>query len=426
MTTLDAKVYLVGGAVRDELMGLVPKDNDYVVVGSTPEKMLESGFIKVGADFPVFLHPETKEEYALARTERKTGLGYSGFDCEWEGVTIEEDLSRRDLTINSIAKDICTGDIVDPFGGVDDIKNKVLRPTTKAFMEDPLRVLRAARFMARLPEFSSDYEDRLFKYSEEVQYELLYYLTPERVWVETEKALSEKKPSRYFDWLRWFLVFSEVVDLNFTPQREDHHPEGDVGTHTMMVIDYAASQYNDPEITFACLTHDFGKPICWVQYKNAHGHEEEGLPIINRFCDRWKVPNRYRELALLVCKYHTKIHGVLGRGTQKMTKPKSIMKLFESTSALTKQDRFEKVLKACVADARGRGKTQEQVKAFEEKPYPQQEYLLECLCAVKKVDTKKISQEMIVKGKEGVMIGEAIRVERINAIRGVYNKWKNK
>ena len=419
------KIYLVGGACRDELMGLTPKDLDYVVVGSTPEEMISVGFQKVGADFPVFLHPETKDEYALARTERKSGTGYNGFECEWEGVTLEEDLGRRDLTINSIAKDLETGEYIDPFNGIKDIKNKVLRPTTEAFKEDPLRVLRAARFMARFPEFTEDEEDWLFYYSLRLTEELQNNLVPERVWKETEKALSEIKPSRYFDWLAWFVIFDQWNNMAGLEQKPEHHPEIFVDIHTGLVMDYAAKLWNDPEITFACLCHDFGKPVSDLKHGNFHGHEKEGLQPINEFCDKWKVPNKYRELALLVCEYHTKIHGVLGRNDQKPTRPKSIMRLFENTSALTKPERFEKILKACEADAKGRGANKEQQLEFEEKHYYQREYLLRLLKSVKEVDTKTISKEMLAKGNKGVMIGEAIRVARIDAIRKEMRLWKH-
>ena len=429
------KIYLVGGAVRDELMGLTPKDLDYVVVGSNVDEMLSLGFTKVGADFPVFLHPETGDEYALARTERKSGTGYNGFECEWEGVTLEEDLSRRDLTINSMAStvklDISTceilsaiGTIIDPFNGRADIKNKVLRHTSEAFSDDPLRVLRAARFLARFGKEWIIDEDtqvlmfRLFTSGE------LKHLTPERVWKETEKALSEKTPSLYFMALLRFGLFDEYDKGFYTPQKLEHHPENLVGIHTNMVMDYAAIKGYSPEVVFACLCHDFGKVIAHNKYGNFFGHEKEGLQPINEFCDRFKVPNLYRELALLVCEHHTKIHGVLGRNDQKPTRPKSIMKLFEATAALTKPERFEKILQACESDARGRGITAEGIDLSKQE-YKQKEYLLRLLKAAKEVDTKTISSEMLAKGKQGVMIGEDIRVGIINAIRGEMKLWNN-
>lgn len=301
-------IYLVGGAVRDYFMGIEPKDKDYVVVGSSPEEMVSLGFQKVGADFPVFLHPKTKDEYALARTERKSGTGYNGFDCEWDGVTIEEDLSRRDLTINSIALD-CTkdfGKVIDPFKGRQDIEDKILRHTSKAFEEDSVRVLRIARFLARfgqewtIHKETSNIMDAMYEKGD------LDDLTSERVWKETEKALSEKTPSLYFNELLDYDIFSEYNVGYFVPQKLEHHPEEWVGTHTDLVMKYAAKTWNDPEITFACLCHDFGKVVSHNKHGNFHGHEKEGLQPINNFCDKWKVPKCYRNLALLVCEFHTK------------------------------------------------------------------------------------------------------------------------
>lgn len=426
-------IYLVGGFVRDHFMGREPNDKDYVVVGSSPDEMLSMGFLQVGKDFPVFLHPETKDEYALARTEKKVGLGYDGFEYEWEGVTLEEDLSRRDLTINAIAWDCSRdlGKIYDPFNGRQDIKNKVLRPVSTAFKEDPLRCLRAARFMAQFPDFSGDVEGMLYSYCEELEYELCNTLTPERVWLETVKAMKTEQPSNYFLWLSQFGLFPEYTSLTHCPQRVDHHPEYWVGTHTDMVMDYSAEVWNDPEIVFACLTHDFGKPICWEKFENAHGHEVEGIPFIEDFCDRYKVPNSYRGLATQTCEYHTKVHGLFGRNNQSWTRPKSIMKLFEDTGALKHPTRFKKMLKACEADAKGRGKefhgdSTKTIEYYLKQPYNQRPYLEECLDVLLSLDTKDISARMVLDGKKGTLIGEAIRVAKIDKIREVQNKWKKK
>ena len=425
----NATVYLVGGFVRDHFMGTIPKDKDYVVVGSSPKEMVSLGFKQVGADFPVFLHPESGDEYALARTEKKVGVGYEGFECEWEGVTLEEDLSRRDLTINAIAWDCSRnlGKIYDPFNGRKDIQNKVLRPVSEAFKEDPLRVLRAARFMAKFKGFTVS--KGLYDYCEELEYELCNTLTPERVWLETVKAMGTKTPSSYFQWLSMFGLFPEYTELTHCPQRLDHHPENWVGTHTDMVMDYVAEVWNDPEIVFASLCHDLGKPLCWSKFENAHGHEIEGLPFIQELCARLKVPNSYKKLALQVCEYHTKVHGMFGINNQSWTRPKSIMKLFEDTGAIKHPETFYKILKACEADAKGRGKEFHEdptktVKFYLEKPYHQRPYLEECLSAVLELDTKIISDKMVSEGKKGTLIGEAIRVARINAIRGVQIKWK--
>lgn len=404
------KIYLVGGAVRDMLMNIEPKDKDYVVVGAEPQELLDIGFKQVGSDFPVFLHPETSEEYALARTEKKNGVGYQGFNCYFgKDVTLEEDLARRDLTINAIAMDMETNEIVDPFGGQQDIKDKVLRPTTKAFCEDPLRVLRAARFLARCPDFRTS--DKLNKLCCDVAKELKF-LTPERVWLETEKALSEQKPSNYFNYLWWFQMFSEFDSLLDTPQPLQHHPEGNCWNHIMLVIDHAAKHHKDSEIVFACLMHDMGKGIAHERQGNLNGHELMGKPIVIDFCNRYKVPNRYKELALIVCEYHTHCHKAFEMN------PNKIMKLFERTKAESKYERFIKFLKACESDAKGRGGD------FPNRTYRQPEYLKECLDAVKSIDTKSISAKMVSEGKSGLIVGEAIRVAKIDAIRGVKNKLK--
>lgn len=413
------KIYLVGGAVRDELMGITPKDLDYVVVGSTPEEILSLGYKQVGANFPVFLHPETGDEYALARTEKSTGDKYQDFDCYFgKDVTLEDDLLRRDLTINAIAKDIDTGEYIDPFNGTKDINDKILRPVSEAFSEDPVRVLRVARFLSTYPEFG------VSTALENMCHEMFFRgelenLTAERVWKEMEKALGGAVPGVFFTMMSSLGVFPELKDLWSTPQNEEHHPEGDVGIHTMMVVDYAAKHFW-PQVAFAGLCHDFGKPISYVESGNALQHEIKGLPVIEAFCDKWKVPNTYRELALMTCEYHTKVHGCLGRGTNKGMKPKSIMNLFEHTSAMSKSQRFYHFLTACESDAKGRGGD------YPSKPYPQAEYLYECLSVAKAVNTKEISAELLVKGKSGIEIGEAIRVARIDAIRGVKNKWITK
>lgn len=428
------KRYLVGGACRDIIMRVEPKDYDYVVIDSTPEDMVNLGFRKVGSGFPVFLHPENNNEYALARIERKSGTGCSGFTCEWKGVTLEEDLARRDLTINSIAWDCwCDfGRIYDPFNGRADINDKTLRHTTEAFSEDPLRVLRVARFMARFgdewviaPE-TKKLMDSIYHSGE------LLSLTPERVWKETEKALGEKYPSLYFSTLkRYDHLFIEINDGYRTPQIIQHRPEFDVGTHQELVIDYAATTFKDKEVTFACAMHDLGKSYCWMKYGNAFGHEIEGLLLLHNFCDKWKVPNIYRELAVLTCEFHSKVHGCMGRGKNGWMRPKSVMKLFEDTGALRTPTRFLKLLMACESDARGRGldshedytKTKDY---FLNKPYPQRKYLEDCLESVTKLQTSIISQKLLSEAKTGVMIGQAIRQERIKLIREVQNKWKQK
>lgn len=416
------KIYKVGGCVRDELLGITPKDFDYVVVGGSPEEMLSLGYTQVGKDFPVFLHPTTGEEYALARTERKVGFGYNGFESRWQGVTLEDDLLRRDLTINAIGQ-YEDGRLIDPFNGRYDLQNKILRPVSKAFCEDPIRVLRVGRFLSRYTDFSPS--DSLITLSKQVVHEI-GDCSPERVWKEIEKVLSEKKPSRFFQWMSQFDTFTILKQMEITPQKVEHHPEVWVDVHTYLVMDYAARFYGNPEVVFACFCHDFGKPITFQQYGNAHGHEEAGVAIINEFCDKWKVPNNYRDLAVMTSKYHTKVHGCLGRGANKGMKAKSIMKLFEETNALGKTDRFINMLYACISDARGRGKDKEDQLVYEAKEYPQAHFLQECLAAMKMVDTKSISIPAKEAGLSGIKIGEKIRSARITAIRQVQQKWEDK
>ena len=417
------KIYQVGGSVRDELMGITPKDYDYVVVGSSPAEMDSLGYTQVGKDFPVFLHPQSGEEYALARTERKIGVGYSGFESSWEGVTLEQDLSRRDLTINSMAKCLTTGEIIDPFGGRFHLENKQLHATGNAFAEDPIRVLRVGRFLARYPDFTTS--PSLRQLSKQIAPEI-HQCSPERVWKEIEKALGETKPSNFFKWLGRFNTFPILHQMKLTPQKVEHHPEIWVDVHTYLVMDYAARYYGNPEVVFACFCHDFGKPITYTLHGNAYGHEEAGLDVINKFCDLWKVPNTYRDLALMTSKYHTKIHGCLGRGTNKGMKAKSIMKLFEETNALKKAERFVDMLYACISDARGRGADKDGQILFEKKEYPQARFLMECLTAAQLLDTKAISIPALEAGLTGIKIGDKIRSARIAAIRQVQLKWEAK
>jgi len=416
------KVYLVGGAPRDEAMGEIPVDLDYVIVGATAldiEKMLRDGYKQVGKDFPVYLHPVTKDEYALARTERSTGAGTDDFDCyHGEDVTLLQDLSRRDLTINAIAKDLETGELIDPFNGIKDIKNKIIRHVSDAFDEDPVRILRAFRFQSTLKGDWSIDPQTLMKIDDMISYGDLKGVTPERVWKEMEKALSGHRASMFFENLADSELFPEFDVLWSTPQNKEHHPEGDVGIHTSMVMDYAAENFGSV-VAFAGLCHDFGKPISYKESANALQHEIKGLPVIRDFCKKWKVPNNYRDLALMSCEYHTKIHGCLGRGSNGAMRPKSIMKMFTDTNALDKKSRFLHFLEVCESDAKGRGGD------LVNKPYPQKDYIWDCLVAAKELDTKTISACMLADGKSGLLIGEAIRIARINAIRGVVNAHSN-
>lgn len=405
------KTYLVGGAVRDEILGREVKDRDYVVVGAIPEHMLHLGYKQVGCDFPVFLHPETHEEYALARTESKSGAGYQGFSCDFgEGVTLEEDLSRRDLTINAMAKDEETGTIVDPFGGGLDICFNNLRHTTEAFADDPVRVLRTYRLLARFGEHWS-----VDPGTEDLCKELILnefeHLTAERVWLETQKALTEDNTTLYFKGLHGIgemYWFKEVWDLSGIPQREDHHPEVDTLKHIFLCLEQADKLKLSPEQKWAVLCHDLGKAPCYKLRGNLHGHEGTGARFVEALCDRLKVPKSYRDLAVKVCIWHTHCHKALEM------KPNKIMKLFEGLGAFRNPDLLFDFLQCCETDAKGR-------LGFENRNYPQQKYLQYCFIRAMEVNTKDVVKST---NKTGKALGEHIRVLRIDKIREEKNKWK--
>ena len=399
------KVYLVGGAVRDSELGIISKDKDWVVVGATPDEMLAKGFQQVGKDFPVFLHPETKQEYALARTERKSGKGYTGFVTQFSSdVTLEEDLARRDLTINAIAKDQ-KGQITDPFGGLGDIKNKILRHVTPAFIEDPLRVLRVARFKARLHKLGFEIaEETNLLMKEIVASGELRYLTPERVWVETQKALLESSPEQYFYALNECdaleAVFPEIFSLFGVPQRADYHPEIDTGLHTMMVLSYASKMDWSAEIRFAALVHDLGKADTDPAMLPQHiGHEKKSAKRIKEMSARLKVPKNYEQLALLVAELHTQCHQILN------LKPSTVLKLLERIDAFRRPERLNDFLNACEADARGR-------KGFENSEYPQANFLREACRLSRLVDVERI----VSSGYAGAEIGEQLKQQRVKVI----------
>ncbi|MDA3808024.1 MAG: multifunctional CCA addition/repair protein [Thiomicrorhabdus sp.] len=408
---MGLEVYLVGGAVRDGLLGIAVYDRDWVVVGATPEEMLADGFQQVGKDFPVFLHPTTREEYALARTERKAGVGYHGFEVFADpSVTLEEDLIRRDLTINAMAQSP-SGDIFDPYGGQQDLENKILRHVSEAFEEDPLRVLRVARFAAKLAPFD-------FKLAPETQLLMtqmvaggeLTDLTPERVWQEVVKALNTKSPSLFFAVLDSVgavaVLFPELFALHSVTQPKKYHPEGDAWIHTMMVLDAAARLSNDPMVRFSALVHDLGKAITpeelWPKH---HGHEKAGVPIVAELCERYRVPKKWQKQALRVTEWHGLIHQGLNR-TESGTllpylKPVTYLKVIKGCGALKDAIGFEKVLLACKADAQGR-------LGFESVDYPQAVFWMEVLEVVNQVDNQKILQQ----GFKGAEIAEAIDNER--------------
>ncbi len=400
------QVYLVGGAVRDKLLNIKSKDNDYVVIGETPKTMESLGFVPIGSDFPVYLHPKTKEEYALGRTERKSGKGYTGFVVDASPtVTLEEDLARRDLTINSMALDE-HGNIIDPFNGQTDLQNKILRHTTAAFVEDPVRVLRIARFLAR---YGSDWRIHPSTYA--LMRELknkgeLNHLVPERVWLETEKALGEKHPELYFEALQGLGIFPELERMVNVPQPANHHPEGDVFVHTMMVLRRAADLNFNLEARFAALTHDFGKALSFKKHGNLRGHEREGVAVIEAFCERLKVPNRFRDVGVLTSDNHTLCH------TIDQLRPQTIHKLIVTNlNALVHPERFIAFTQACQCDAQGRGET------LVDKPYPQAAKLRAIHTELQKMDKKQVVQDALKNGKKGPEIGEEVKLAEINCIK---------
>ena len=401
------KIYRVGGAVRDRLLGRPLQDTDWVVVGATADEMIAQGYKPVGNDFPVFLHPHTGEEYALARTERKSGRGYKGFTVHSApDVTLEYDLRRRDLTINAMAEDE-HGNVIDPFNGRADLERGILRHVSPAFVEDPLRVLRVARFAARFG-FAIAAES-LALMGEIAGAGELNDLVPERVWVETERALAEPHPVRFFTTLRdcgaLKMVFPEIDALYGVPQPERHHPEIDTGLHTMMVLEQAAALTADAATRFAALVHDLGKaltpPLEWPKHG---GHEERGVEVINRLCDRFRAPNRFRELAIIVARHHLDCHRIAE------LRADTIMRKLEATDGLRRPERFEQFLLACEADARGRT-------GFEQRDYPQAELWRIALEAAREADFSDLDLPRL----GGEAAKEAIRKRRVEEIRG---RWR--
>jgi tRNA nucleotidyltransferase (CCA-adding enzyme) len=402
------KVYLVGGAVRDALLGLSGSDRDWLVVGSTPEEMVGLRYQPVGKDFPVFLHPETREEYALARTERKTARGYKGFSIHAApDVTLEEDLARRDLTINAIAQDPLTGEVFDPYGGRQDLSHKVLRHVTDAFREDPVRILRIARFAARFPDFSIAPETlelmRAMVNEGEVD-----ALVSERVWQEIARGLMGKQPSRMLQVLRACgalqRLLPEVDRLYGVPQRAEYHPEIDTGIHLEMVLDQSALCDATLEVRFACLCHDLGKGTTPADILPRHiGHEQRSAKLLQFICERWRVPVECKELADVVAREHGNIHQSLAFGAE------AVLRLLMRCDALRRPERFAQALIACECDARGR-------LGFTEKPYPQRTRLLKALEAAQSVDSAAISAQALQEGVKGIAIGKRLDAAREAAI----------
>lgn len=399
------QVYLVGGAVRDQLLNLPIYDKDWVVVGSSPEQMIQAGYQAVGKDFPVFLHPTTKQEYALARTERKTGTGYTGFACYYDQeVTLEEDLARRDLTINAMAQD-AQGKLIDPYGGQQDIEQRTLRHVSQAFVEDPLRVLRVARFAAKFAHlgFTIAQETQLLMQQISQSGELSH-LTPERIWQEWHKSLATRNPDVFLSVLHecgaLAVVLPELDRLFGVPQPEKWHPEIDTGIHTLLVAQQAAQRSPSLTVRFAAQVHDLGKGVTpKAQWPSHKMHCHTGITIIKQLCQRVRIPNEFKELALLVCEQHSNIH----RAAE--LKPSTKLKILDKLDVWRKPERLDEVLLCCQADHAGR-------LGCEEVPYPQSELFKQAYQAALTVNV----QQIITEGFQGKAIKEALTQRRIQAI----------
>jgi tRNA nucleotidyltransferase (CCA-adding enzyme) len=400
------QIYLVGGAVRDELLGLAVKDKDYVVVGSTPAEMEAVGYKPVGKDFPVFLHPKTHDEYALARTERKTAKGYKGFAVHASvDVTLEEDLARRDLTINAIAKSV-DGQLIDPYHGLADIQSKTLRHVSDAFTEDPVRILRAARLSARFADFSVAPETNQLMQNM-VSAGEVDALVAERVWQELAKGLMEAKPSRMFDVLRASGALKKIIPeldkLWGVPQPPQHHPEVDTGVHVMMVVDYAAKQNFSLPVRFAALMHDLGKGTTPADILPRHiGHEERSANLVKAVCKRLRVPNDCKELGYIVAKFHGKLHQA------PQMKPSTLLEFLVELDAIRQPTRFKDFLKACEADSRGRT-------GLEACATPAADLMLRVLDSASSVDAGAVARAYSEPGKIKAAVFEA----RLNALKKV-------
>ena len=403
--TQDWQVYLVGGAVRDELLQKPVADRDWVVVGATPEDMLKAGYQQVGKDFPVFLHPQSKEEYALARTERKQGQGYTGFQVDSSSsVTLTEDLLRRDLTVNAMAR-AEDGRLIDPYGGYQDLQARLLRHVSPAFVEDPLRVLRVARFAARYAEDGFRVADETLALMRELadSGELLH-LSPERVWRETENALRSSQPEVYFEVLRrcgaLAVLMPELDRLWGVPNPPQWHPEIDTGVHTMMVLQQAARLSDDTRVRLAALLHDVGKGLTpAAEWPSHRGHEKAGVAVIDNMAARLAMPNDYKQLAKLVSEWHLHCHKALE------LRPATIIKLLNAVDVWRKPERFEQFLLACQADHLGR-------LGYTDKPYPQADFLRRCQVATAAVNVADI----VASGLTGAAIGQALHKARLQAI----------
>ena len=400
------EIFLVGGAVRDNLLSLPVKDRDHLVVGATPEQMLELGYSQVGKDFPVFLHPTTSQEYALARTERKSGSGYSGFTCHASpDVTLEQDLLRRDLTINAIAQNQA-GEIFDPYNGQTDIENRVLRHVSNAFVEDPLRVLRVARFAARFHNLGFKVAPETIELMTNIASSgELKALTQERVFLELDKALACDDPQVFFEVLRQCgalkVLFPEIDALFGVPQTEKWHPEIDTGIHTMMVLKQSVALTADKTVRFAALVHDLGKALTpeslWPKH---HGHGQTGIKAIKQLCSRLRVPNEYRDLAVIVSDQHQNIHNIIE------LRADTLVKIFDKLDLWRKPERLSQVALACEADVKGR-------LGLEQTPYPQAQYFLASFNAANEVAVKPI----VDAGFTGAAIKQQLIKQRVDKVQ---------
>ncbi len=399
------KIYKVGGSVRDKLLGLDIKDQDWLVVGSSVDEMVAQGYKAVGKDFPVFLHPETHEEYALARTERKSGQGYKGFEFFADKeVTLEQDLKRRDLTINAMAEDE-DGNLIDPYNGQSDLEQGLLRHVSPAFVEDPLRVLRVARFAARFGfKIAPETMQLMRELSDSGE---LQTLVSERVWIELEKALQGKHPTRFILALRacggLSVLFPELECLFGVPQPKHYHPEIDSGMHTIMALNQACRLTDDTQVRFAVLFHDLGKAVTpEAKWPKHHGHEEAGVKLVEALCQRYRIPKSYRQLAVIVSRYHLECHRV------KELKASTIVRKLEEMDAFRRPERFQQFLLACEADARGRS-------GKEENEYPQAAFFSSALDAAKQIDSAAIAKE----GPQGPEIAEKIHQRRVQSVESM-------
>lgn len=402
------EVYLVGGAVRDEQLGLPVRERDWCVVGATPEDLTNLGYKPVGNDFPVFLHPESGEEYALARTERKTGSGYHGFTFHTDSdVTIEQDLKRRDLTINAMAKD-ADGNLIDPTSGLDDIRSKTLRHVSSAFAEDPVRILRASKFAARFHNLGFQIADETVRLMQQmVKSGEADALVPERVWKETEAALAAAEPQVYFKTLRetgaLAVVFPEIDALFGIPQPEKWHPEVDCGIHAMMVLEQAAALSDDADVRFAALVHDLGKATTEKHLLPRHtGHEKRSVRLVKSMSKRLRLPVAFVELGCLAAEFHAHVHRAFE------LRPSTILKVLQRVDAFRRPERFEKFLLACEADSRGRT-------GFEERPYPQAGYFRAACQAAAETDISDLQDNQL----SGPQIGSEVAKRRQRAIAAV-------